>query len=79
MSKKPQQSPKNFEEALTELEQILHDMESGTVPLEESLTKYERGNFLIGFCRGVLGNAEKQIELLAKNAEGELEAKPLEE
>ena len=79
MAKKPQQTPKNFEEALTELEQILHDMESGTVPLEESLAKYERGNFLIQHCRGVLGNAEKQIELLSKSAEGDLEAKVLEE
>ena len=79
MAKKPQPTPKNFEDALSELEQILHDMESGTVPLEESLTKYERGNFLITFCRGVLGTAEKQIELLTRNAEGELEAKPLEE
>jgi exodeoxyribonuclease VII small subunit len=79
MAKKSQPTPKNFEEALTELEQILHDMESGTVPLEESLTKYERGNFLIQFCRGVLGNAEKQIELLSKNAQGELESSPLEE
>ena len=79
MAKKPQPTPKNFEDALTELEQILHDMESGTVPLEESLTKYERGNFLINFCRGVLGTAEKQIELLSKNAAGELESQPLEE
>ena len=79
MAKKPQSTPKNFEEALTELEQILHDMESGTVPLEESLAKYERGNFLIQHCRGVLGNAEKQIEQLSKNAEGGLEGKALEE
>ena len=78
MAKKPQPTPKNFEEALAELEQILRDMESGSVALEESLTKYERGNFLITFCRGVLGTAEKQIEMLTKNAEGELEAKALE-
>jgi len=79
MAKKPQPAPKNFEEALSELERILHEMESGTVPLEESLVKYERGNYLIAFCRGVLGTAEKQIELLTRTAEGELEAKPLEE
>lgn len=78
MAKKPQPTPKNFEEALTELERILHEMESGTVPLEESLAKYERGNFLIQHCRGVLGNAEKQIELLSKTADGELEGKALE-
>ena len=63
---KKQTPPKNFEEALAELEQILHDIEAGEVPLEESLVKYERGQFLIGHCRGVLARAEKQIEVLGK-------------
>jgi exonuclease VII small subunit len=44
--------------------------------LEESLAKYERGTFLIAHCRGVLGNAEKQIEQLTKNADGTLTAAP---
>jgi exodeoxyribonuclease VII small subunit len=66
MSKKAQSPPKSFEDALRELEQILSDIEAGEVGLEESLVKYERGNFLIQHCRGVLGRAEKQIELLSK-------------
>lgn len=37
-------------------------MERGETPLEESLTRYERGNELIRYCREVLGKAEKQIE-----------------
>ena len=50
-----------------------------TVALEESLVKYERGNFLIQHCRGVLSAAEQQIELLSKSAgDGSLQAKPLE-
>ena len=53
--------PKNFEEALRELEQILGEIERGEVGLEESLEKYERGNFLIQHCMGVLNTAEKQI------------------
>ncbi len=79
MAKKQQTAPKSFENALAELEQILSDIESGEVGLEESLIKYERGNFLIGHCRGVLSRAEKQIELLSKAADGELEAQPLAE
>jgi len=79
MSKKPQAAPKSFEDALRELEQILSDIEAGEVPLEESLVKYERGNFLIQHCRGVLGAAEKQIEILTKQANGELKSEPLEE
>jgi exodeoxyribonuclease VII small subunit len=77
MAKKQQSPPKSFEEALGELEQILSDIEGGEVGLEESLVKYERGNFLIGHCRGVLNRAEKQIELLSKAADGELDAHPV--
>ena len=77
MAKKQQSPPKSFEEALGELEQILSDIEGGEVGLEESLVKYERGTFLIGHCRGVLNRAEKQIELLSKAPDGELEAQPL--
>jgi exodeoxyribonuclease VII small subunit len=71
MAKKNQTPPRSFEDALTELEQILADIEAGEIGLEESLTRYERGNFLIQHCRGVLGAAEKQIELLNKSPEGE--------
>ncbi len=60
-----QSAPKTFEDALRELEQILSEIENGDVGLEESLVKYERGNFLIQHCRGVLSAAEKQIEALS--------------
>ena len=79
MAKKQQTPPKSFEEALGELEQILADIEGGEVGLTESLVKYERGNFLIGHCRGVLNRAEKQIELLTQAADGELEPQPFNE
>jgi len=66
MAKKQQAPPKNFEEALKELELILAEIEAGEIGLEQSLVKYERGNFLIQHCRGVLGAAQKQIEVLSK-------------
>jgi exodeoxyribonuclease VII small subunit len=66
MAKTKQAQPKTFEEAISELETILSEMERGEVPLEESLTRYERGNFLLQYCRQVLGKAEEQIESLAK-------------
>ncbi len=68
MAKKSQSPPRNFEEALTELEKILSEIESGEIGLEESIAKYERGQFLIQHCRNVLGKAEKQIESLNKEA-----------
>lgn len=79
MAKKPQSPPKNFEDALAELEQILSDIEAGQVGLEQSLVKYERGSFLIQHCRGVLAQAEKQIELLSKGPDGSLASEPLED
>jgi len=77
MTRKTQVAPKNFEDALAELEQIVADIESGQVGLEESLVRYERGTFLIQHCRGVLNSAEKQIELLSKTAEGGLASAPM--
>jgi len=77
MGKKNQTPPKNFEEALGELEQILADIEGGEIGLEESITKYERGTFLIQHCRGVLSTAEKQIEVLSKGSDGELQSEPM--
>ena len=73
-----QTPPKNFEKAVEELEQILGQIESGELGLEETLVKYERGNFLIQHCREVLSAAEKQIELISKGADGSLQSQPLE-
>jgi exodeoxyribonuclease VII small subunit len=78
MARKNQTPPKSFEEALAELEQILSAIEGGEVGLEESLTKYERGSFLIQHCRGVLNTAEKQIEILSKSADGGIVSTPME-
>jgi exodeoxyribonuclease VII small subunit len=77
MARAKQTPPKSFENALTELEGILSDIEGGQVPLEQSLVMYERGQFLIQHCRGVLSKAEKQIEVLSKTESGELSATPM--
>ena len=78
-TKKNQNPPKSFEEALGELERILSDIEAGEVGLEESLVKYERGNFLLQHCRAVLNRAEQQIDLLSKAADGGIAVEPLSE
>lgn len=77
MGKKNQAVPKSFEEAIAELEKILSELEGGQVGLEESLARYERGTFLIQHCRGVLGAAEKQIEILSKGEDGGIQAEPM--
>lgn len=77
MAKRNQTAPRTFEEALHELEQILAEIEGGELGLEDSLAKYERGNFLIHHCRGVLNTAERQIELLSKTSDGTLQSEPM--
>ncbi len=79
MSRKNQTPPKSFEAAIQELEQVLANIEAGELGLEETLVKYERGNFLIQHCRQVLDNAQKQIELISKGPDGSIQTQPLEE
>ena len=56
----------SFEQALQRIEEIVSEIEEGSVPLEESIEKYGEGIKLIEHCRTVLGNAEKKIQLLTK-------------
>jgi exodeoxyribonuclease VII small subunit len=75
---KPEATPpaENFEQAVAEIEQIVRKLESGQPGLEESITLYERGSTLLKFCRGVLGEAEKKIATLSKNADGSVDINP---
>ena len=62
MSKTTQ--PKNFEQALAELETIVAQMEAGQLPLEQSLAAYKRGGELLQYCQQKLGEVEQQIRIL---------------
>ena len=61
---------KDFESAIAELEAIVKKLEEGDLPLERSLELYERGVQLSRFCHARLEEAERRIELL--NERGEL-------
>ena len=61
-----------FEAALKQLEEIVQRLEKGELPLEESLVLYEQGIRLSRLCHGKLEEAEGRIELLMKDARGEL-------
>ena len=64
--------PVSFEQALMQLETLVRDIESGKVPLEESITKYEQGTKLLQQCRGILDRAEQQIRMLSQSENGQL-------
>ncbi len=61
-----------FEEAYKRLEEILEKMNSGKVSLDDSLKLYEEADRLIAACNKRLLDAEKKIETLLKNRNGEL-------
>ncbi len=65
-----------FEDALKKLESIVEEMESGELPLESLVAKFEEGTRLAKICQDKLGEAESKIKALEKNAAGEAVLKP---
>ena len=63
--------PKDFEDALGKLEGIVKELEGGELSLESSLARYEQGVRLARFCNSKLEEAEKRVEILQTNDEGE--------
>jgi len=70
----PDTSIKDFEAAIAELESVVKKLEEGDLPLEHSLTLYERGVQLSRFCHARLEEAERRIEILTER--GEIKAAP---
>ena len=69
---------KTFEASLAELEVIVGRLEDGDMPLEESLELFEMGIKLSRDCRTRLTNAERRIEILMQDSDGELTAVEIE-
>jgi exodeoxyribonuclease VII small subunit len=63
---------KTFEASLAELEKIVEQLENGDIPLEESLKLFEVGVKLSRECRDRLTEAERRIEVLMKDGNGNL-------
>ena len=63
--------PLPFETALAELEEIVRKLERGDVPLEESITIYERGEALKKHCEALLKKAEARIERITVGPDGQ--------
>jgi exodeoxyribonuclease VII small subunit len=66
----PTEDGVRFEDALAELEQVVHDLEDGQIGLEDSLARYERGVSLVRACYARLRDAEQRI-LLVTGADDE--------
>lgn len=66
----------SFEAALLKLDEIVQKLEKGDLPLEQSLVLYEEGIRLSRLCHAKLEEAEGKIELLLKDARGDLVLDP---
>jgi exodeoxyribonuclease VII small subunit len=75
---KKDQPDKKFESALEELENIIEQLESGDLSLEDTLAAFEKGVSLVKHCNQKLSEVEKKVELLLKDKEGRLQLKTLE-
>jgi exodeoxyribonuclease VII small subunit len=71
MSTKPKPTAElNFEKAMDRLETIVEQMESGKLPLEELIVRYEEGMGLVKICQERLASAEQKIEMIARDNAG---------
>ena len=68
----------SFEDALRELEQIVHKLEAGDVPLEDSIRIYERGAALKALCERKLAEAKAKVEKITLSADGTVGTEPAE-
>jgi exodeoxyribonuclease VII small subunit len=57
----------HFEQSVTELEEIVRQLEKGDLTLEDSLKQFEKGIGLARRCQDVLNQAEQKIETLTAN------------
>ena len=75
---KETQTGKKFEVAMEELENLVEQLESGDLPLEDALTVFEKGVTLVQYCNQKLNEVEKRVEILVKDKEGKLQFKAME-
>ena len=56
--------PVSYEAAMSELDELVSQLESGQLPLDQLLGGYQRGAQLLAYCRGKLAAVEQQIKVL---------------
>jgi exodeoxyribonuclease VII small subunit len=61
----------NLEKSLADLEELVEELESGDLPLEKALKKFEEGIKLTRGCQAALKEAEQKVEVLLNSAGGE--------
>ena len=75
---KPREAELNFEGAMDRLEKIVEQMESGKLPLEDLIVRYDEGMNLVKVCQERLATAEQKIEIITRNSAGKAVVKEFE-
>jgi exodeoxyribonuclease VII small subunit len=60
----------NLEKSLADLEALVEELESGDLPLDQAMKKFEEGIKLTRGCQAALKDAEQKVEILLKSAGG---------
>ncbi|RLC24487.1 MAG: exodeoxyribonuclease VII small subunit [Deltaproteobacteria bacterium] len=66
----------SFEKSLKQLEQIVQELESGNLPLEKAMKKFEEGVKLSKYCSEKLDETEKKISVLLHDNKGNIAEEP---
>jgi exodeoxyribonuclease VII small subunit len=61
----------NLEKSLSDLESLVEELESGDLPLDKAMKKFEEGIKLTRGCQAALKEAEQKVEILLKTAGGD--------
>ncbi len=61
----------NLEQSLADLEALVEELESGDLPLDQAMKKFEQGIKLTRGCQAALKEAEQKVEILLQSAGGE--------
>ena len=61
----------NLDKSITDLEKLVDELESGDLPLEKAMKKFEEGIKLTRQCQAALKEAEQKVEILVQSAGGE--------
>jgi len=67
-----------FEDHLEALQQVVDELETGELSLDESLARYKEGVKRLKRCHDLLRKAEDQVKVLLENADGEIVEEPFE-
>lgn len=67
---------KSFEQSLEDLEKIVKELESGDLPLEKALKRFEQGMTLSRQCSQMLDQTEQKVSQLLQDGAGHVDEKP---